>query len=98
MNNFAKAIEEDRRSQILQILAASSGYRANQFLIQSALDSFGYVVSLDRVKADIAWLVEQDLVSADSTAGIQVPKLTGRGLDVAQGRVDHPGVQRPRPD
>jgi hypothetical protein len=54
-------------------------------------------VSLDRLKADIAWLAEQSLVQVMETAGVQVPQLTDRGLDVAEGRVTHPGIKRPRP-
>lgn len=97
MNDYARLLEEDRRLQILMLLAESPGHRANQHLLQTALDQFGHVVSMDRVKADIAWLAEQDLVTAESTGGVQIPKLTSRGLDVAQARVTHPGVKRPRP-
>lgn len=98
MTSFSQALEEDRRLTILILLAGAAGYEANQFLLQSALDGFGHMVSQDRLRADLAWLAEQGLVSVDSPGGVQIAKLTGRGLDVAQGRANHPGVKRPRPD
>jgi hypothetical protein len=94
---FLQAQTEDRRLSILILLANSPAYSANEYLLQSALDGFGHVVGMDRLKADIAWLAEQELVTPDSAGGVQTPKLTSRGLDVAQGRVTHPGVKRPRP-
>lgn len=97
MNTFATLLEQDRRLTILLMLVESPDYKANHFLIQAALDGFGHTVSMDRVKADLAWLAEQGLVTIQETAAVQVPQLTDRGLDVAQGRVQHPGVKRPRP-
>jgi len=96
-NSFNVLVEEDRRLTILQLLAESPGYRANQFLLQSALETFGHSVSMDRLKVDIAWLADQGLASAESTGGVQVPVITSRGLDVAQGRASVPGVKKPRP-
>lgn len=95
--NYLKLLEEDRRLTILLLLVESPDYKANQFLIQEALDGFGHTVSMDRIKADFAWLAEQGLIELAELGGIQVPKLTDRGLDVAQGRARHPGVKRPRP-
>lgn len=97
MNSYTKLIDEDRRLTILLLLAEAPDYKANHFLVQSALDGFGHTVSMDRVKADLAWLLEQGLTTSTETAGVLVPQLTDRGLDVAQGRVIHPGVKRPRP-
>lgn len=97
MNTYARIVEEDRRLQILQLLAESPGYNVNQFLLLSALDTFGHTVSMDRLKADLAWLAEQGLVVVGELGDVQIPKLTDRGLDVAQGRAAHPGVKRPRP-
>jgi hypothetical protein len=97
MNTFTKIVDEDRRLTILLLLSESPDYKANHFLLQTALDGFGHTVSVDRLKSDLAWLAEQGLVVQHDTAGVQVPQLTDRGLDVAQGRVVVPGVKRPRP-
>lgn len=97
MNSFLKLQEEDRRLTILLLLSESPDYKANHFLIQSALDGFGHTVSGDRLKADLAWLGEQGLLTVAETGSVLVPQLSDRGLDVAQGRVTHPGVKRPRP-
>lgn len=96
-NGYARLVEEDRRLSILRLLAESNEYKANEFLLQSALDGVGHAVSGDRLRADLAWLAEQGLVGVETVAEVRVPKLSARGLDVAQGRVTHPGVKRPRP-
>lgn len=97
MNTFTQHLEEDRRLTILVLLADAAGYQANQFLLLSALDTFGHVVSMDRLRADLAWLAEQGLATVGTTAAVEIATLTARGLDVAQGRAVHPGVKRPRP-
>lgn len=97
MNTFTQHLEEDRRLTILVLLVDAAGYQANQFLLQSALDSLGHAVSMDRLRADLAWLAEQGLVTVGATAAVEIATLTARGLDVAQGRAVHPGVKRPRP-
>ena len=97
MSTYAQHIEEDRRLTILILLQEAAGYEANQFLLQSALDGFGHIVSMDRLRSDLAWLAEQGLVVVEATGGVPIAKLTARGLDVAQGRAIHPGVKRPRP-
>ena len=97
MTTFTQHLEEDRRLTILLLLAEASDYKANQFLLQSALDGFGHTVSMDRLRADLAWLAEQGLLNVVPTAGVEIAQLSSRGLDVAQDRVHHPGVKRPRP-
>lgn len=96
--SYARLLEEDRRLSIVRLLAESNDYKANEYLLQSALDGVGHAVSGDRLRADLAWLAEHGLVELGAVAGVSVPKLTQRGLDVAQGRSTHPGVKRPRPE
>jgi hypothetical protein len=95
--SYAKLREEDRRLTILRLLSDSNEYKAHEYLLQEALERLGHAVSGDRLRADLAWLEEAGLVELDAVADVQVPRLTGRGLDVAQGRTQHPGVRRPRP-
>lgn len=96
--NFAEHVAEDRRLVILRILDGAPGYSANDSVLQSALDQFAHVVSRDVVLADIAWLEEAGLITAETVgARTRVAKLTPRGHDVATGRARHPGVKRPAP-
>lgn len=87
---------EDRRLVILRLLANSDGYAANEFLVARALQDFGHVVSHDRLRADLAWLTEQDLISVRDQ-GVLVATLSSRGDDVQAGRARCPGVKRPVP-
>jgi hypothetical protein len=87
----------DRRLVILKGLEAAAQYRANLLLLRRYCDAVGHVVSSDRIAADMAWLAEQGLVELDATGPVHVATLTARGLDVATGRAEVPGVQRPQP-
>lgn len=95
-DDFSAHLAEDRRLVILRVLLESAGFTANEFILQRMLETFGHVVTLDRVRTDVAWLGEQELVTYELVAGMQIAKLTGRGEDVAQGRAVQPGVKRPR--
>jgi hypothetical protein len=94
---FADFQQADRRLVILKALEAAAQYRANLLLLRRYCDALGHVVSSDRIAADMAWLAEQGLVEHDSSGPVGVATLTARGLDVATGRAEVPGVQRPQP-
>ena len=89
---------EDRRLVLLRVLADSTAYQTNEFLLESMLDEMGHTVSNDRLRSDLAWLSEQQLITQQAVAGVTIAKLTTRGFDVARGRAEVPGVKRPRPE
>lgn len=98
--NFEAFQTADRRLVILRALKAAAEYRANTLLLRTYCDTVGHTVSADRIAGDVAWLAEQELVKASQSGGIggiTVAQLTERGLDVADGRTQVPGVARPRP-
>lgn len=94
---YREALAADRRLVILRLLAESGGYRANEFLLHSALERFGHAVSMDTVRGDLQWLQEQEMLTVDAVADMRIAALTQRGLDVGRGTAQHPGVARPRP-
>jgi hypothetical protein len=81
------------RRMLIEALEREPGYTAMDLLLQGALESHGMVVSLDRVRTELLWLAEQGLAEHAGHAAI----LTERGLDVALGRAEVPGVQRRPP-
>lgn len=87
----------DRRLTLLLALESATAYKANHFLLQRFCGSLGHSVSLDAIRADLAWLAEQGLVTSDVHADVTVATLTERGNDVAKGRATVPGVARPAP-
>lgn len=95
-NDFAAHLAEDRRLVILRVLLESAAYTANEYLLHSMVERFGHVVSSDRIVTDLSWLGEQGLISVDDVAGVRIARLLARGEDVARGRVEVPGVKRPR--
>lgn len=92
---YAEYIVEDRRITILRILLDSMGYRVNEYLLSTTLDSLAHCISADQLRTELAWLHEQGLVKIDNINDVQIAELTRRGQDVAQGRTVVPGVKRP---
>lgn len=97
MPDYVALLAQDRRLSILLLLENAPAYTGNEALLQAALPDFGHAASADLVRADLAWLGEQGLVTTRDTAGLVVATLTERGGDVAAGRVAHPGVKKRRP-
>ncbi|MGE4501969.1 MAG: hypothetical protein AB7D03_03765 [Thiomicrospira sp.] len=85
---------EHQRRLILEVLAQQPQYTQNQLLIKQALYMQGQGVSIDKVMTHLAWLAEQGAVTLDSFGGFSVAKLTARGLDIAQGLADVPGIAK----
>ena len=94
---FAELITKDIRLVMLRCMAEDPGYALNESILQSVLEAFGHNVSRDRVRTEMRWLEEQQLITVDTVSGILVAKLTGRGLDCACGRTRIDGVKAPRP-
>lgn len=97
MTTYTDLLDADRRLVILRSLEEDPGYTLNESVLQSILDAMGHRVSRDRVQTDMAWLAEQGLVNITEVVSVKVATITGRGADVACGRVTVPGVKRPRP-
>ena len=95
---FPEMVAKDRRLVILKILAESDQYSTNEHLLKAGLHGFGHNVGTDLLHTELAWLQEQRLVQIDEIGGVQIPKLTGRGLDVSTGATVVPGVKRPEPE
>lgn len=96
--NYREHLASHLRLTILRVLAEAPGCKANSSILFNAADALGVPATRDQVRAEIAWLEEQRLVtSEEAMPGLVVATATERGLDVAAGRATHPGVQRPTP-
>lgn len=95
--SFEQHQTEDRRLVILKLLEQANQYTINEFLMRTALEQFGHGVGADRLRTDLTWLKDQDLIMIDNPGGVYVATATLPGIDVAQGRMVVPGVKRPRP-
>lgn len=87
---------EDRRLRILKLLVKENAYTVNEQLLQQSLDALGHKVSSDRLRTDLAWLYEQQVLLIE-TDGLWIALLTRNGLEVAEGRMWVPGIKRPEP-
>lgn len=99
MSGLAVTLAEDRRGVLLRVLLDQGDFALNDGVLQGALETFGHRVSRDTVRADLAWLEEQALVSLAKLHGdtLWIANLSRRGEDVATGRAIVPGVKRPSP-
>lgn len=96
MNAFSDRLREDQRLRLLQTLAQSSAYTADEHSLRAHLGQFGHQISADLLRSHLAWLEEQALVIL-SGEQIQVATLTLQGEDAARGVARVPGIARPRP-
>ena len=95
--NFADITRADMRLVMLRCMAEDPGYALNESTLQLAVEMFGHRVSRDQVRSEMRWLQEQGLLAVEAVSGILVAKLTGRGMDCAEGRCIVDGVKKPRP-
>lgn len=96
--SFKEMITSDKRLVILRSLREMTGYKANDSILDSCLETFGHSVSRDEVRTHMRWLEEQGLISVEKVGETLVAKLTGRGDDVATGQAVVDGVKKPRPE
>lgn len=94
---LAELMREHQRLVILRLLSEDSGYDLNESILHDGINAMGLDISRDGLRTQLAWLVEQGLITLSSVGNIQLAHLTSRGLDVATGRARVPGIKRPSP-
>ena len=96
--SFERTMQEDVRRRLLLLLGALPMFTGNEVALRSLLaERYGHALSADRLRAELAWLDEQGLITAQQPGGVWLATLSGRGEDVARGLASMPGVARPRP-
>lgn len=94
MTTSARIFEADRRRAALAALLVAPRYTLNLRALRNQLEAVGYVVGLDVLQADLAALSDIGLVQR---LELDHAMLTDRGMDVAMGRTQIPGVGRATP-
>lgn len=95
MSNYAETLSKHRRLAILRHLAESSDYTSNVSILSKVLQGVGVSSTRDQVITEIGWLVEQGFATQAEENGLIVATVTVRGVEIASGTANHPGVQRP---
>ncbi len=96
MNDYSALVSEHARIAILRFLEDAPRYTSNVSMLASALPRLGISHTRDQVVSEITWLQEQGLVETETSGDFMIATATTRGVEVAQGIVKHPGIQRPR--
>jgi len=95
--SYARTLEEHRRLAVLTHLADAPGHASNADILYDVVNGVGIATARDVLAASLAWLAEGGLLTLEDRGVILVATATARGLDVASGRAQHPGVKRPAP-
>lgn len=95
--SYSETLREHARIAILRFLEDAPKYTSNASMLSSQLPAIGIAFSRDQVETELNWLAEQGLVEVEGNEGFIVVNATVRGVEVAQGIVKHPKIQRPRP-
>ncbi len=94
---YRQLITENQRLAVLKFLKDDGDYTLNTSILQDGLTAIGLDITRDKMETEVGWLAEQRLVEFEHFKAVTVVRLTGHGLDVAEGRAVVPGVKRPRP-
>jgi Fe2+ or Zn2+ uptake regulation protein len=97
MSDFEKAAIEAARLKMLELLAQTAGYSANNEIIQTALAAMGLRLSAASVRAELGFLEDCATVKLVDVGHLVVAELTERGLDVSKGLSSMRGIARPVP-
>lgn len=84
----------EARLKILRLLRGANEQPLNHELLASGLQSTGMRISADQVRTELAWLAEQSCVKLIAVAHLSVAELLPRGMDVAKGLTEIPGIDR----
>ncbi len=96
--SFRDFVSEKRRLTILRYLAEEDGYSANDSVMQTVVNKYGFSCSRDMVRGDYAWLRDMGMATVEEISDtVHTAKITQRGLDVAAGRTRVAGIARPGP-
>ena len=96
--SFADLRNEQIRRIILDTLRQDANYTVNEAILRAILRDFGFAVSQDLLRTELAWLIEQSLIITWDQGGIVIAKIRSRGVDVSSGCTIIPGVARPEPE
>lgn len=92
-----KTFAAHRRLAVLRHLAMAQNYTSNASILGDVVNGVGVSTSVDQLTATLSWLAEQDLATLEDHGDFVIVTASARGVDVARGRVEHPGVKRPSP-
>lgn len=95
---YAERIAQQQRLLLLQALQQDNDYTVSDLMLQAWLDECGMALSRDKLRTELQWLMDQGVLELECSGALYIAKLTGRGLDIAEGRATNPGIARPRPE
>lgn len=93
--SFNETLSEHRRISILKLLIEFGG-GGNESTIHQSLELLGFRRdSRTVVRDDLSFLVKNGLVRESWHNDLMIVDVTGRGIEVAEGRITVPGVCKP---
>lgn len=83
-----------RRRALIDLLYEDSAYTANEDVLASALAAQGLGATAARVRGDLIYLEELQLITLDAEHAPWVAHLARPGVDLAMGYGSAPGIAR----
>jgi hypothetical protein len=96
MKNYIEHLAHDRRLVILRLLKSNSGH-GNDSVLLTGVRQIGHITATrDDIRADLEFLKERGAVRIEYfEQKVMVARLTERGLDCEEGRIEIEGVKKP---
>ncbi|HBD89585.1 MAG TPA: hypothetical protein DEF16_01990 [Gemmobacter sp.] len=95
--SYGVTLQKHRRLAILRFLKDCDGYTANGSIIRDVVNGVGVASTADQITTELSWLKEQGLIALEDLGSLLLATATARGVEIAQGLANHPGIQRPSP-
>ncbi|MEP9372605.1 hypothetical protein [Mesorhizobium sp. KR1-2] len=95
LERYGDAWTRHLRLAILRALLDLKGKTGHESLLTDMVGAVHIMADREQVRAEVIWLHKEEMVLADVKHGALCATLTERGINIAEGRSDHPGVKRP---
>lgn len=96
---YIELLAEDRRLVILRLLQETSGYKANESILDTAVNAIGHNCTREDIRADLRFLEKADCVSISYYADtVMIAQLLKRGQYVVEGKLNIEGIKSPALD
>lgn len=95
MTDYKEFLARQRRLCLLRVLAEVNG-TANDSVLHTTLEAFGFRRhARDVIHDDIRFLKANGLVTDEWVRSVLIVHITKRGVDVAEGREEVEGIEKP---
>lgn len=94
----AQILQRHRSLAILGFLSRPPEYRSNEDVLMDWLRHLALTCTRAEFRTLASFLKDGGHLQSEAVEELQIPKLTEKGLEIAEGKVISAGVKRPEPE